>query len=270
MQNNKQILFGLNGKVVIVTGAAGQLGNQYVRALLDAGAKVVALDLDLKNLGSRLADLELDGLLLLEADITDRASLESALQVILKKFGGVQALVNNAAIDAPPHMKSAALTGPFETYPKDVLQKMFDVNLTGSILCCQVFGGHMARHGGGSIINIGSIYGILSPDQRLYTYKEKPFFKPVGYSVTKSAVLNLTRYLATYWADKNVRVNTLTLAGVFNNQDEEFLRRYTVKVPLGRMARPDEYNGAVIFLISDASSYMTGSNMIVDGGYSAW
>lgn len=128
----------------------------------------------------------------------------------------------------------------------------------------------MASKKSGSIINISSVYGILSPDQRIYEYKGKPFFKPVDYSVSKSGIINLTRYLATYWAKKNVRVNTLTLAGVFNNQDEQFLRNYCAKVPLGRMARFDEYNAAVLFLASDASSYMTGSNIIIDGGFSAW
>lgn len=264
------VLFGLKGKVALVTGAAGQLGSQYVHALLDAGASVVGIDVDLKNPKGRLADLSHAHFLPLEADITCRSALENVLDICVKKFAGVHILVNNAAIDAPPDLKSDALTGPFETYPKEALQKMFDVNLTGSILCCQVFGGYMALHGGGSIINISSIYGILAPDQRIYSYKEKPFFKPVGYAVTKSGVLNLTRYLAIYWAGKNVRVNTLTLAGVFNDQDAEFLKRYTDKVPVGRMARADEYNGAVVFLASDAASYMTGANMIVDGGYSAW
>jgi NAD(P)-dependent dehydrogenase (short-subunit alcohol dehydrogenase family) len=145
-----------------------------------------------------------------------------------------------------------------------------EVNLKGTFLCCRIIGGHMAANAGGSIINISSIYGILSPDQRIYEYKERPFFKPLTYSASKSAILNMTRYLATYWAKKNVRVNTLTLAGVLNNQDKVFLENYTSKVPLGRMANEDEYNGAVLFLASDASSYMTGSNLVIDGGYSSW
>jgi NAD(P)-dependent dehydrogenase (short-subunit alcohol dehydrogenase family) len=145
-----------------------------------------------------------------------------------------------------------------------------DVNLKGVFLCCQIIGGHMAKMHGGSIINISSIYGILSPDQRIYQYRKKPFFKPVTYTVSKAAILGLTRYLATYWSKKGVRVNTLTLGGVFNNQDKEFLKNYCSKVPLGRMADQDDYNGAVLFLACDASKYMTGSNLVIDGGYSCW
>ena len=135
-----------------------------------------------------------------------------------------------------------------------------------------IIGGHMAENGGGSIINISSIYGILSPDQRIYEYrgKDDPFFKPAAYGVTKAGVISMTKYLATYWAKKKVRVNSLTLGGVFNHQDQEFIANYTHKVPLGRMANQDEYNGAIIFLSSRASSYMTGSNVILDGGFSAW
>lgn len=269
MKNYTENLFGLSGKVAIVTGAAGQLGGEFVRALLDSGARVAAFDVSLDNPKGNLKNIKSKDLLLLEVDITNKASIEEGLAAVIKKFSKVNVLINNAAIDTPPNA-SKLNTGPFETYPENAFVKTFDVNLKGMFLCCQVIGGYMAKHNGGSIINISSIYGMLSPDQRIYEYKKEPFFKPVDYSITKAGALNLTRYLATYWAKKQVRVNTLTFAGVFNNQDENFLENYNKKVPLGRMAKQNEYNGAIIFLASDASSYMTGSNVIIDGGYSSW
>jgi NAD(P)-dependent dehydrogenase (short-subunit alcohol dehydrogenase family) len=190
----------------------------------------------------------------------------------VEKWGPPHGLINNAALDSPPN-SPAEENGPFETYPEDSWDKVMNVNAKGVFLCCQAVGGLMAEAGRGSIINICSIYGLVSPDQRIYRYRESGggrFFKPVAYSVSKSSLLNMTRYLATYWAESNVRVNTVTFGGVFNNQDEEFLKGYRARVPLGRMANEDEYNGAIIFLLSDASSYMTGSNMVMDGGWTAW
>jgi NAD(P)-dependent dehydrogenase (short-subunit alcohol dehydrogenase family) len=181
-------------------------------------------------------------------------------------------LVNAAALDTPPN-GSAEENGPFESYPESSWDRVMNVNVKGVLLCCQTIGGEMAAAGRGSIINISSTYGLVSPDQRLYDYRKEsgaPFFKPVAYSASKSALFNLTRYMATYWAPNNVRVNTVTFGGVFNGQDERFLEAYSAKVPLGRMARPDEYNGAIVFLLSDASSYMTGSNLVIDGGWTAW
>ncbi len=270
-KNITERYFDLSGKVAIVTGAAGQLGGEYVRTLLEAGASVAAFDVKLDNPKGGLKDINSKKLLPVIVDITDRKSVEQGLETVISHFGPSNILINNAAIDAPPNADEQE-TGPFETYPEPSWQAMVNVNLKGMLICCQVIGGHMAKTGGGSIINISSIYGIQSPDQRIYEYraKTKPFFKPVAYCVTKAGVLNLTRYLATYWASKNVRVNTLTLGGVFNNQDETFVRNYSGKVPLGRMARQNEYNGAVLFLASEASSYMTGSNLIIDGGYSCW
>ncbi|MBI5055279.1 MAG: SDR family oxidoreductase [Nitrospirae bacterium] len=262
-------LFDLTGRTAIVTGAAGQLGTQYTQTLLDAGASVAAFDLKIDNPRGRLKEINSQRLLKVEVDITKRESIENALRQTISVLGNPDILINNAAIDAPPNADEHE-TGPFETYPESSWDIMMDVNLKGMFLCCQVIGGHMAKAGGGSIINIASIYGILSPDQRIYEYKEKPFIKPVTYCVSKSGVLNLTRYLATYWSKKGVRVNTLTIGGVFNNQDATFLKNYSNKVPLGRMADQDEYNGAILFLSSNASSYMTGSNLIVDGGFSAW
>ena len=260
-------LFDLGGRVVVVTGGLGQLGRQYGRALVEHGARVVLLD--------RRADEGVEraeGVLELRADVTDRASLEAALARVEDVWETPFGLVNNAALDAPPDA-DARENGPFESYPAESWRAVMEVNVTGVMMACQVFGGRMAERGRGSVVNVSSIYGVVSPDQRLYEHRREegtPFYKPVAYSASKSALLNLTRYLATYWAGSGVRVNTLTLAGVFNHQDPRFLERYEAKVPLGRMAREDEYNGAVVFLMSDGASYMTGSNMVIDGGFTSW
>lgn len=259
-------LFALDGRVAVVTGGLGQLGRQFTAALTAAGARVAVVD------RRTAAQGDTDSCIHVAADVTDRASLEGALEIIERRLGVPHVLVNNAALDAPPDAPASA-NGPFEDYPLDVWRTVLDVNVTGVFQCCQVFGGRMAADGRGSVINIASIYGLVSPDQRVYEYRRErgePFFKPAAYAVSKSALLNLTRYLATYWAPRNVRVNTLSFAGVFNDQDEAFLREYTRRVPIGRMAREDEYNGAVLFLASEASSYMTGANLVLDGGYTAW
>jgi NAD(P)-dependent dehydrogenase (short-subunit alcohol dehydrogenase family) len=208
----------------------------------------------------------------LQTDVTSRESLEEALLSVQKRWGTPYGLINCAALDSPPD-SLADVNGPFESYPEFEWERVMDINVKGVFLSCQVFGGAMAKAGRGSIVNIGSIYGMVSPDQRIYSYrakKGKPFFKPAAYSASKSALLNLTRYLAVYWASRNIRVNTLTLGGVFNGQDPSFLKGYNARVPLGRMARPDEYNGAILFLMTEASSYMTGSNWVIDGGWTAW
>lgn len=268
-------LFNVAKRIVIITGGLGQLGLEFSRALVEAGARVAVFDLraDLEPFEKRFGwRPDSDRLICLEADVSDRASLESALRRVEATWGTPQALVNNAALDSPPDAP-AEENGPFETYPESSWEKVMRVNAKGVFLCCQVVGGAMAEAGSGSIINISSVYGLVSPDQRLYEYRRsgaEPFYKPVAYSASKSAVLNLTRYLATYWAMRGVRVNTLSLGGVFNHQDREFLEAYSARVPLGRMAFAEEYNGAILFLVSDASSYMTGSNLIIDGGWTAW
>jgi len=268
-------LFDVKDRVVIVTGGMGQLGRQFTQSLCKAGAKVAVFDVRIDNsafeeyFGEYISN---DRVMDVVADITNRTSLEKGLQQVNNKWGIPYGLINNAAIDSPPNA-SAEENGPFENYPEQSFDRIMEVNVKGIVLCCQVIGGRIAEEGRGSIINISSIYGLVSPDQRIYEYQRKganSFFKPVAYSVSKSALLNLTRYLATYWAQKNVRVNTLTFGGVFNNQDTEFLKGYCNHVPLGRMAGEDEYNGAVQFLLSDASSYMTGSNLVIDGGWTAW
>ena len=260
-------LFDLTGRVVVVTGASGQLGRQFCSALLRRGARVAMLD-QADNAAARPGG----DTLVLRVDITDRAALEAALATIESTLGVPSGLINAAALDSPPDAP-AAENGPFETYPEESWDRVMAVNVKGTMLVCQVIGGRMAAAGRGSIVNVASIYGVVSPDQRLYAYRRAAgteFFKPAAYAASKSSLLNLTRYLATYWAPKNVRVNTVTFGGVFNGQDAKFLEGYESRVPLGRMARADEYNGAIVFLLSDASSYMTGSNLVIDGGWTAW
>ena len=265
--------FSVAGKVVVVTGGLGMLGRQFANALRKAGARVAIVDT--KNDEQTIKAIygeEIANLHFVKADVTSRKSLESALYQIKQVWEVPHVLINNAALDSPPNAPSSE-NGPFESYPEDSWSSIMDVNSKGVFLCCQVFGGAMAEAGRGSIINISSIYGMVSPDQRIYEYRAAqgaPFFKPVAYSVSKSGLYMLTRYLATYWAGKGVRINTITLAGVFNNQDEQFLKGYLARIPIGRMARDDEYNGAIIFLSSDASAYMTGSNLVMDGGWTAW
>jgi NAD(P)-dependent dehydrogenase (short-subunit alcohol dehydrogenase family) len=259
-------VFDVRDRVVAITGGLGQLGQQFAQELEQRGAKVALLDAAARE------DQRGERRWVIPCDITQRASLEEALRALEAGWGVPHGLVNNAALDSPPNAP-ADENAAFEQYSLDTWKRVVDVNLTGSFLACQVIGGAMARAGRGSIINISSIYGILSPDQRIYDYRKddgSPFCKPVSYSATKAAVINLSRYLATYWAKQGVRVNTLTLGGVFNNQDPRVLAGYTARAPLDRMARSNEYNGAVVFLLSNASSYMTGSNMVIDGGWSAW
>ncbi|MBZ0160169.1 MAG: SDR family oxidoreductase [bacterium] len=270
-----QDLFSVQEKIAIVTGGLGQLGRRFSLALADRGAKVAIFDIqvDEQRVTERFAGRRNDeNLMFVQVDITQRRSIEAGLSQVNAKWGVPHALINNAALDAPPNAP-AEENGPFEHYPESSWDKVMEVGVKGAFLCCQVVGGQMAGSGRGSIINIGSIYGMVAPDQRIYEYRRAggtPFVKPAAYSASKSALLNLTRYLATYWAGNNVRANTLTLGGVFNNQNEQFLANYAARVPLGRMAHEDEYNGAITFLVSDASSYMTGANVIIDGGWTAW
>jgi len=268
-------LFDVTDKVVVVTGGLGQLGRQFSLALAARGAKVAIFDLhvDERKVAERFGTRATENrFLFVRADITQPDSIEAGLSLVNAKWGVPHALINNAALDSPPDAP-AEESGPFETYPEDSWDRVMQVNVKGVFLCCQVVGGQMAAAGRGSIINISSIYGLVSPDQRIYEYRRTgsaTFFKPVAYSASKSALLNLTRYLATYWAGSNVRVNTLTFGGVFNNQSEELVKAYCARVPLGRMAHEDEYNGAIVFLVSEASSYMTGANLVIDGGWTAW
>lgn len=264
-------LFDVSGEIVLITGVSGQLGGEYAKTFLQRGARVAGLDLRPSALAQSLLAEYPEQFLFAEADVTRKVSLQQSLQQIEARFGTPTVLVNNAAIDSPPSAPPEE-NGPFEDYPESSWDKIMDVNLKGVYLCCQVFGAAMAKAGRGSIINVASIYGVVSPDQNLYEYRRQrgeTFYKPMAYAVSKSGILNMTRYLAVYWAKQNVRVNTLTIAGVFNNQEQAFLDAYCGRIPVGRMADVADYDGAVLFLASPASRYMTGSNLVIDGGWTA-
>jgi NAD(P)-dependent dehydrogenase (short-subunit alcohol dehydrogenase family) len=258
-------LFSLSGRVAVVTGGAGQLGGEIARGLAERGAHVAVFDI-------AAGDGEDGDIRSFRVDVTDSAALERATDEVTAAWDVPQVLVNAAALDSPPDAPAQEV-GPFEHYPISSFDQVMEVNVKGTLLACQIVGARMAEAGRGSIVNISSVYGMLSPVQELYEFrrsKGEEFFKPVAYSVSKSALYNLTRYLATYWAKSGVRVNTLTLAGVWNDQPQEFLDAYTARMPLGRMADVGEVVGPVVFLASDASSYVTGANLVADGGWSAW
>lgn len=271
--------FKLDGRVALVTGGAGLLGREFCRTLAEAGASVAVLDL---TAASRSAAGTADSLtqsgfnsLALSADITQPDSVNSAVDKVLSTFGRLDILVNSAALDPKfdaDAMKKGVTPGSFEDYPLVDWSAALNVNLTGTFLMTQACVKPMLAQGKkGSIINICSTYGLNGPDQRIYIKDgQRVAYKPVYYTVTKAGVLGFTKYLAAYYAGTEIRVNALTPGGIFNDHEEYFEKNYSAKTILGRMAKKDEMNGALLFLASDASSYMTGNNVVVDGGWTAW
>jgi NAD(P)-dependent dehydrogenase (short-subunit alcohol dehydrogenase family) len=269
-------LFDLHGRVAILTGGAGLLGREYALALASMGAQVVIADTDVQG-GTKVVTEIVEGwgsnATLIETDVSSKASVQAMVKRTLAEIGRIDILINNAAIDPKfDHQHVGEHGSSFEEYPLEQWNRSIAVNLTGMFLCAQAVAKPMLARGRGVVVNVSSTYGLVGPDQRIYAEPgaQQQRYKPVAYSVTKSAVLGLTRYLAAYWAGKNIRVNTLTLGGVFNGHDDEFTQRYSERTPLERMATPSEYCGAMLFLVSDASSYMTGANLVVDGGWTAW
>jgi 2-deoxy-D-gluconate 3-dehydrogenase len=269
--------FDLTGRVAVVTGGVGLLGAEFCRTLAEAGASIVVVDLNASASQATAESLTKSGYKALAAptNITQPDEVNALVEKTLSTFGRLDILVNSAALDPkfdPDAVNKGITPGAFEDYPLDLWNSALNVNLTGMFLMTQACVKPMIEQGKkGSIINICSTYGLNGPDQRIYIKDGKRVaFKPVYYTVTKAGVMGFTKYLAAYYAGTDIRVNALTPGGVFNNHEDYFVKNYSAKTIIGRMAQKDEMNGALLFLASDASSYMTGNNVVVDGGWTAW
>jgi NAD(P)-dependent dehydrogenase (short-subunit alcohol dehydrogenase family) len=269
--------FDLTGRVAIITGGAGLLGEQHARAIAAARGIPVLVDIQQQSASDKAAALSREydvPAIGCAADITRQTEIETLRDKILAKFGRLDILINNAANNPKIEADKEVNFSRLENFPLAQWDADLAVGLTGAFLCSKVFGSHMAIHGGGVIVNVASDLALIAPDQRIYRQQGLPEqmqpVKPVTYSVVKSGLVGLTRYLASYWADKKVRVNAISPGGVYNGQPDEFVERLTNLIPLGRMAATNEYRGAIVFLCSDASSYMTGANLVVDGGRTCW
>lgn len=267
--------FKLNNKVAIITGGGGLLGIKHAEAIAEANGTTILWDIDFEKV-KKASQIISDkyGVPSFGAcvDITSLESIKKGLDFALKKFSKVDILINNAAND--PKAESDLTTNRFETLSLDFWEKDIAVGLTGAFLCSQVIGSHMAKNLGGVILNISSDLGVIAPNQQIYAKdnieENKQSVKPVTYSVVKHGLIGLTKYLATYWPDKNIRANSISPGGIYNGQSEDFVKKLTALIPMARMAEIDEYKAAILFLVSDASSYMNGANLIIDGGRTCW
>ena len=265
--------FSLDDQVAVVTGACGKLGPSWIEALVDAGARVAALELPGAPASAAYRQLEQRAgshVQRFDCDITDRGSIERAAASVAASLGAPTVLVNNAGVDQPPD--SGGNRTRIEDLPIDQFRRMLDVNLMGTFQATQVFGAQMVQRGSGSIVNIGSLYASVSPDQRFYDHLpgDLPFLKSPAYGASKAAVVNMTKYFSTMWGGRGVRVNALSPGGVLGGQDDQFKAKYGARVPLGRMAQAEDLKGPLVFLASPASSYVTGHELRVDGGFTAW
>jgi NAD(P)-dependent dehydrogenase (short-subunit alcohol dehydrogenase family) len=266
--------FDLTDKVAVVTGALGLLGREHCAALAAAGARLVLTDLNgdaLDVLAARLREAGARDALGMAADLTQEAAVDALRDRVLSRYGTLDVLINNAAID-DKFTADAAHESRFENYSVERFRRQLDVNVTGVFLCCQRLGSVMAERGRGSIVNVASTYALVAPNQDLYRRQDgsQAFWKGAAYPASKGAVLQLTRFLAAYWGERGVRVNALCPGGVDTGQDAFFRARYAERTPLKRMAAPEDYRGALLFLASDASAYMSGASLVVDGGFTIW
>lgn len=269
--------FDLTDKVAVITGGAGLLGEKHAEAIAEFGGIPILLDIDEKTGTAKAQSISDEYQVKCEfqfCDITNESQILNVRNTLLSHFGHIDILINNAAIDPKVEEKRGKNLSRLENFSINQWNLELSVGLTGSMLCSKIIGHEMAKKGKGVILNISSDLGVIAPDQRLYMKNGLPDnkqpVKPVTYSVIKHGIIGLTKYLATYWADKGVRINSISPGGVYKNQDSKFVDRLTNLIPLGHMAEEDEYKASVIFLVSDASSYMTGANLIVDGGRSVW
>ena len=270
-------LFDMDGRVVIITGGTGLLGQRHAEAIASAGGIPVLADVRAREVDPRDPAFVArfgEAASAVGVDVTEPTSIRVALEDVLRRYGRIDGLINNAANNPKMESGSAVEFSRLESFDLDQWEADLAVGLTGAFLCSQIIGGEMARRGRGVIVNVASDLAVIAPDQRLYRQpglpEDRQPVKPVTYSVVKTGLIGLTRYLATYWANAGVRVNAISPGGVQQGQPEEFVERLSALIPLGRMAQVDEYEGAILYLCSDASSYMTGANLIVDGGRTCW